>query len=337
MALYRWNTKVSWIGRVPWTEYMTQATYDALPSSKLTDNINRGIYTDSEDTTLEKFIKNWVEYCFSWGGGWWDNWPMVDVIVVAWWGGWGGWAYWLAWWGWGGWVKECKQYHLEWNSISVVVWSRGTLWSRNDYPTNWGDSCFWDIKACWWWNWCSYWKSASDWWNWWWWTVTYYIWSNRYTRPACWVDWWYEWWYNPWWGWWAWWPWNIAICGSYWWVWWIWYRSDIFCPWCLFSSWWSWWWSSTWQTVWHPWGWSCYHNWSSWGLWDATFYWWGWAWWWGSSCVAWTNWYQWVVMVRYPTDWSYWVCSSTWGNCCFTCDWYCYVEFTSDWTFTITW
>jgi hypothetical protein len=37
---------------------MTQDTYDALPSSKLTDNVNRGIYTDSEDTTLEKFIKN---------------------------------------------------------------------------------------------------------------------------------------------------------------------------------------------------------------------------------------------------------------------------------------
>ena len=42
-----------------------------------------------------------------------------------------------------------------------------------------------------------------------------------------------------------------------------------------------------------------------------------------------------IVEICYPIDWSYGIHSASWGDSCYTCDWYCVHRFTSNGTFTI--
>ena len=308
MALYRWCTKVSWIGRVPWTEYMTQDTYDALPSSKLTDNVNRGIYTDSEDTTLEKFIKNWVEYCLGWGG---EKIWTLELLVVWWWGWWS----WvtngvLAWWGWAWWLIYCPSYSTQSNTYNITIWK---WWS---IASPWTNSCFWWLVAYWGGRWSSY---------------SYYC-------QAC-LSWWSGWW---------------GVVGGCWWLWcsWQWYN------WWCWCTWWAWWWGWAWEawgnatttTSWNWWNWCCLDIsweycwyawwWAGWKQYNCTqWVWWCWCdycWWWGrwAGCGGWyTEWKDWIVIVRYKTSWSHIAWANWWTK--YVCWDYTIHCFTANWTFEV--
>lgn len=319
MALYRWSTKLAGIGSIPpSTQYMTQCCYDNLPSSKLTDWINRGIYTSDEDFTLEKFIKNWVEYCLGWWG-WVKSW-CIDILVVWWWGG--GTTQYVSWWWWAWWFIECSWYVL--NSLDVCYPVTVWCWWCSQFCTiieckgsNWWDSCFHSIKACWWWSWkprgCS--TSTIGWWSWWGWDYCY-----QYNYPWLWIDWqWNKWWnwclhYNWWWWGWAWTAWCNGSEAS-WGNWWAWKCSSISWELCRYAWGWGWgaWGTCTWWTWWCWWWWNWVNTCNTWC--NATYYWWWWGWW---DSRHWT-WYQWVVILRYKTDWSCWIKNTSIGWCKYEC------------------
>ena len=289
---------------------------------------------------------------------WWGG-KIVDVMVVAW--GWGGWnrvyySFGVWGWGWAGWyIEECKHFISE-DSYCIVVWAWWTPYQ------NWCNSCFWnEIVTLWWWKgwgWCwgswwwaslcnmsdlSYcyiwWEACAVWWKLWWhdWGLTWYYCSASAT---CWMWWW--------WGW-ACWPWmsNIRYActsysgGSFPWYWWKWvFNNFAWVTRCY--AWWGWGWSTDNSIRWY---WCCWwwNGWVRWTVWcNATTYWswWWWAWFSTSWDICWGCWCQWIVVVRYPTDWSYGINSAAGGNTCRTCtiDWveYCIHEFTSNWTFCIT-
>lgn len=281
------------------------------------------------DYRAVKMIKNWVEYFFP--SGWGSSCPTVDLLVVAWWGAWGSASYtgYCGWW-WGGWeVLQYYCYPLEENSYCVFIWG-GASGTKLCPWGNWWNSCFGGVVAYWWWwgwawtNWASAWTLWRNWWNWWWG-------GGNLAAGLCCTLWWYSthfwnaWWRGGlciwWWGWGAWWPWIAMYSSNYGWIWWPWITSDIPCKnnWCLYWTWWS-----PYYWLFYPWWWC--------NQWPATFYWWwgGWA---MCSC-AWWAWCKWIVYVRYKT-WGQ-INSSTWGNCCYTCDGYCIHEFTSNWTFSIS-
>lgn len=262
----------------------------------------------------------------------WPKMSCVDMLLV-WWGWWSiynwDWTtsmYW--WWGWGWWwVKELISEMIIWDQFNVVV---GAWWVRGDVDVDkrWWATCFWSISVSWW-GWAS---SNSD-----------YTWG--------WVDWWWAWWgadYRYWLKWWwkfSWWDWNARNSGWGWWAWWNWcnWNYDSFKAW----DWWLWVWSCISWTLRYYWWWGwwgsyndrcavawCWCHW--WGDWwicwrcrwcNATYYgwwWWGWGW----------NWCQWIVIVRYKTDWSCWINCATWWTK--TTSWaYTVHTFTSNWTFTI--
>lgn len=318
----------------------------------------------------QAIIDKWVDVCADltiddyaccindiptgWGG------KIVDVMVVAWWW-WGGMRNYntckdLWWWWWAGWYyEECKHFISE-DSYCIVVW---TWWGSN---TNWNPSCFWnEIIMLWWWHWDGY-----DWGSWWWasWcanSCNYYcfIWWDA---SACWILWWHPWgdmafYYDQrvhcqtaWWWWWACWKWNWNLryqCNqchswSFPWYWGLWVCNNF--AWIVRCYAW-WWWGGTMSSNNCYWYWCCW--WWEWWHWskawcNATTYWswWWWAWYNSYNNLNWWNWCQGIVIVRYPTDWSYGINSATGGNTCRTCtiDWvqYCIHEFTSNWTFTIT-
>lgn len=267
-----------------------------------------------------KAMNNWNEYCF---GSWWEDLHFVDVLVVWGWGG-GWWAYcsssgnrcWGWWWWW--WlVKEIMFYKLPDTSINVVIWAcwRGQSTGNG---TTWWNTCFGSIIWYWGWYWGGWWNDWWNWWNWWWAGGTYQS-TTRY---------WWRW--CPGWS-----PWAFNVNENYWWCWWWWnswltsrtqacganwYLSEIIWVWV-------WWWGgSSW------WGWGCW--WGGWTCQNATFYWW----WWGGSAywwrTCWCDWYQWLVVVRYPNDWSYWIKCAT-GGTVSTCWDYTIHCFTSNWTFCI--
>jgi len=384
MALYRWNTKVSWIWQsfnpenigTEWqvlTKTNSWYAYCDVPEELPTTWNVWDVLTKTAD---------WV--AFSAPQGWWSK--MVDVLLMWAWGWWGWW--WCTnvindWWGWWAWeLKIVNWYVVNSDSISVTVWAWGTWWNtwRPWVPWwNWCPTKFWDLSAMWgWWGWgwhnsnymdCWIWK---DWANWWWaWGWYIGVWQcmwrpfncgHYWAWPSC---------TNNNWNWWGWWG---GIWGN------AWFEGRPFCStsWnCKYFYWWPWKFVCFWGTVrciwwwWHWWSalyntapsnyvcwqnsllarlqWTCFWWWCWWAIspinwcnWTANTWWWGWGW--GSSTAwgwNWGNWGSWLAIVRYPTDWSYWITSSTWWNTCRTCtiDWveYCIHEFTSDWTFTITW
>ena len=265
--------------------------------------------------------------------GWWQY---VDALIVWGWGGWNGSSgATFMWWGWGGWWVIMWNHTAVDKETTVIIWCGG-LWVRSTDPNNWWDTCFWSLVAKGGW---AGWKWALEWYAWWSWWGGWWI----CNRTACdvlgwaWTYWyvtaqWYSWWswrsctsnFYSWGGGWAWWA--GTTCGGLWiiscisgtaqcYAWgggWT-GLASAWCPWCY------WWWDWSWQ----------YKCWCS-----ATTYW---SWWGGSHCCKGWDWCQGIVIVRYPTDWSYGINSSTGWNCCYTCDGYCIHQFTSDGTFTITW
>lgn len=260
----------------------------------------------------------------------------VDLTAVGWWGaGWGGWyccdGYHFAgsWW-WGGEVLSGK-YVLEKKSYDVVIWCWGKHVSgghdTSKYPwytsswLDWGDTKFGAITAHWWQGAKNYSNSlCSIWWTSW----GGYSWATPQRR--CWGGWW--------WG-----------AGAAW--------AACWCPFRHWGNGWAWkcwfgwwWWGGTYyfnsQDCWWAWGtwggwawWNCDQNWC-----NATCYWWWWGWWasryegtynWGDGC-------QWIVIVKYASDWSDWISCATWGTVTTeTIDdvEYCVHTFTANWTFCI--
>ena len=236
----------------------------------------------------------------------WPNYYFVDVLAVWWWGG--GWQ----WWGWG-WGHNISFWHrLSQSSTCIKIWAGGSWhWTRQTAGGNWWDTCFWELKACWWhwWyicdGWDSYFSSATM-------TVTQ---TSKCSRPAGWAS---------------------ASCSLIWSMNWAPWPSVCFHQWvCVQFGWW--WWGqeySYWR--WNGWaGW--WWNWAPDGydrIWcPANNYWWGWG---GSNwCWQWWAWCKWIVIVWYCTNWDCWFTCATWWNSCKTCNWYKIHCFTSDWTFTI--
>lgn len=262
----------------------------------------------------------------------------LDLMLVGW--GWGwGWdcyvsqAWYVGWWGgWWGWVVLCNCLESTWTEFPITI---GSWWAMN---TNGWDSCFGDIIAYWWgWGWCC--RCWLDWGSWW---------GGSWYRNCLWwacVDWqgqrggkWSSTWSCAWgWGWYT----CAWTCGDACGCWWCWYNA---CPYL---------WYNYWVASWWGWGqycctvaWICWGG--RWGYYRRNYYcaaWtsattcgsWGW---WGAACCCYCNAGSWawgMAVVKYPTDWSYGINSSTGWNCCYTCNWYCIHQFTSNWTFCITW
>lgn len=295
----------SCINAIPAAVYLTQAEYDALPSSKLTDWIP---YIIMSWTSIVCIMRNWQKYSVS---------RFLDIVVV--WGGWWGWAVcvfrnWnleeVHWWWWGWWwnVIACTVINPD-NVYTVSIWSWWIWWRWNNCKwCDWWTTCFWSIVAIWWTWWC-----PRVWWN---------SWSGGSWGAGWWAS------NGTWWGWgWAWATWGwCAWNNSLWWNWWTWL--------CWYG--WGWgWWSVAYAGVWWAWV-----DW--WGTWwyyscqsyNATNY--GWGWWWAvqtQNCYWWDG-CQWVVIVCYKTDWSCWINCATWWTKTTSWD-YTVHRFTSDWTFTI--
>ena len=270
--------------------------------------------------------------------GW--GWCYVDLLVV----GWGWWGDSFAGWG-GGWFIELSKYQID-GGYGIDIWMWGAIWCNwwdshfGEIIAYWGGAWWWCAGGSWWWGWCSSCTGINQGWdactykiNW-----TVYTWWHSGGAATSWCnnrD-------NWWWGWW----WAGAIwgcrtsncyswsCGG------AWLFSDISGECCQYAWWWGGWsccTATTWG-AWGAWGWGSWRCWSC----DATYYWW---WWWGNGCshTAWC-WYQWIVIVRYPTDWSYWITDWEWG-CKYVCGDYvihCYTEWWFFWpkiwfTYLIVW
>lgn len=290
------------------------------------------------------------------GGG---NSFYVDALVVGgwWWWGWRSGANCSSgWWWWGGWVCFRYKYSLEWNSFPVVVWAWWTA-GANTWTSwwMWGNSCFsWIIAwgGGWWWGWSS---SAVSW-SWWcicgWsggWAAAWY---GSWTYWWLWFDWWHRW--------------GNSYCRSFWWGWGGAGGSPItmafMCYTCAMSSsfashmlttpWWPWistqFWGIT-ITLWAGGAGSLVQNggytdtwwWTANSAWVSNCWWWGWGWVDNSYCwcaYAWWVWWSWTVIIRYPTDWSYWInCATWWTVTTCTISWteYKIHKFNSSWTFCI--
>ena len=230
-----------------------------------------------------------------WGWGWWGP------------GQWGGGDWYCSgswWWGWEVIYSECYGFTISSFNISIWAWWWPHLdWCNTIVSWTWIEN----IIARWWKQWDNpkwQWWASWSWCIWWW----YYYYSSVH---AWWWGWWATW---NWWGWWwcvwgNWWTW---LCWYWWWGWW--YNGSSCWAWC------DWWWNASYCRPWN----------------DATNYWW----WWGAASgginwVTWWCWYQWMVEICYPTDWSYGITSATWGDCCYTCNGYCVHRFTSNGTFCV--
>lgn len=252
----------------------------------------------------------------------WHVYWYVDLLVVWWWGGWSRATDCFAWWWWGaGWFIYSHCLPISENVESCPV-SVGAWWAMN---CNWCPTYFWnstpwsEFYAYWWGAWWAYSTACNgwSWWGWGWWRCT-----NGWTGTA--------------------WQWNKGgtWCYSYWWWWWGWANlqgrdSTYACRWwdgwaalanyisggLVYYAWW-WgggtsrcctsstpWWSGGSGAWWD--GGTCGHRWRN----AVTYWsWWGGGWWWTSN-YCWWAWCQWVVYIRYHTDWSDWIKpTSTWGT-----------------------
>lgn len=276
----------------------------------------------------------------------------VDVLLVWWWG-WGGGAssqdsaWW--WWGWG-WVEYKQAHRVVWTSFSVTVWAWGSWWDAVAW-TDWWVSSFWNLRALWWWG---GWVSFANWsvWNNGWgawcpntsWTATYW-WVGYATSFNLWHNWadgnrdtgyWNRYrggqWGSSQFNWTA----TTALnSGSSFNIWWY----------TLYAA--EWWWGG-----------EHWHYSSSWGSSsDSNYYCTQWSsstavWWWGGGAAkewnnysdrqmgqsTWWNGQNGIVIIAYPTDWSYWFTSATWWTITTsTAFWKQYKvhTFTANWTFTI--
>lgn len=262
-------------------------------------------------------------------------WATISVMLVWWWGGGWGWCYDndFCWWWWGWWwqVVICNSLSI-WAQTTVVIWA-GWAWWRCDKVTNWWDTKVGTVIAYWWWHWWKAFSSWSSWWNWWWWW-----WRGWYWWAWCNYCWWDACNYSSWWGgWWAWGNWYKSTSQYEPWDWWSWCYTNFSWVYCYYAWGGGWWLSSWWadRNVARWWAWWWWTWWKSHGDWcGATYYWWWWGgyWWWYGWCYWWA-WFQWLVIIKYPTSCWYTI---TWWQCCYTCNWYKYHCFTSNWTITVS-
>ena len=234
-----------------------------------------------------------------------STWPKtwyIDILVVWWGWNWSAPRWWWGWGWWAWWLIEINWYPISWENCPVTVWGIGQ------------DSCFWFQVAKWWWNWWGCGWRWGDWWSWWWWWAQWWAWWAWISWQ--WNNWWNYNWNSGWWWWWAWWAWCNATNVNTPWNWWSWKCSCISwsCQW--YSAWWWWWWANG-STWWTWWWWDGKPYWTRWC--DATSYW-SW-WWWSVNGTAWC-WCQWIVILRYKTDWSCWICGNSLWWCKYTCGQY---------------
>lgn len=225
----------------------------------------------------------------------------IDLLVVWWWWGWWHWSWWSSWnspwWGWWAWwYILCTCYPITEKS-SIVVWA----WWPNS--NNWWSSIAFWLTAYGWWRWqmgtTSSWYSACPWGSWWWW-------SNW-----CWCCWQGHNWstQHPWW-------WGWACSPGTWNTWWAWCQNTLLWYEQYFAAWWWWRWWYWWTWWWWNWYWVGWA--SAWQPWTTRGSWW----WWGNCGTwspAWWDWCQWIVVVRYKTDWSWWLCPTSAWWCKYTC------------------
>ena len=257
----------------------------------------------------------------------------IEFLLVAWGGAWGirnGWG-----WGWG-WIIQCNSYEiLSPSENCIVIGSGGVRPSGNYLVHNWGDSCFWNIVACWGgWGWsCG--KNTTDCWPWanWgsgWGGATWYrLWGEAVSWQGC--------------------PWGDG--GGYSWGGWGWY-SCAGCPattrnnpwgnggeWlasCIsgacyvYSSWGG---GSSYCGNYAHWGTGAWNGgcWQCWRGGNATNYGWGGGASWMRRCDTAWSWYQGVFILRYPSSCWY---DITWGTK-YLCNGYCIHCFTSSGTLTV--
>ena len=295
----------------------------------------------------------------SWGscaGDWCCGWGAGNSDATWCWWGWG-WSNSLVWgygWNWWWWVVLIS-YPTDWSwGVSCWCWwcvSQCWDYTIHCFTTDWEFFPF-DTSSCkhfcylWvWWGW--WWRCIStvrlNWWGGWWevrlgtYTVLcneipITIWAGGNFATDGWdthiwyltIRWWKWTWSNVWWASWSsykWWVSSNCSSGWGWWAGWQWCRAVTTSGW----RWWDW---ICWYWWW--WWWGCGGAWvDGWGNYgsNANNYWWGW---WGRG-----KWCQWMVEICYLEDWTCWFTTATWGDSCYTCNWYCVHRFTSDWTFTI--
>lgn len=264
----------------------------------------------------------------------------VDILTVWWWA----WSYSQCWWSWW-WVYEMTKMpiYTQWPSpISVWKWWTATSGCCAWWQTSalWITTWWWTIQCSWTpldkqrWTSCTLKKTewcysiTNYWWAWWvsgWqngncnWRCVWCAWYNSDKCDLV-VDWALPWWWytsritwqeRTYWWWW----WNGYSCCWCFYPWNYWWASDkvLVLPSCWGWAWWNWYWSNQYvfRVNWYNWCSSCvmpdccftYND-----VWnhccDATYYWWWWWWWWWKWC-------QWVAIIRYPTDWSYWLSNNT--------------------------
>lgn len=222
----------------------------------------------------------------------------ADVLLVAW--GWysGG----RAWW-WGGWVSLREKIWL-WDSLtySITVWAAWVSgWVGGSTTMVW----VWTVYGG---------ESTSN--------YDDYAWKSWYAglniKTYPWGEY-GDWTYNGmwWWGWafWEWWNWvgSNTRTGTVWGDWGEWLISDITGTTAYYGRWGA---GATDRDSWQHWTDWTTHTWY--GVWGG---------------IQWSA-QGWVVIIRYPTDWSYGINSATWGTV--TTSWgYTIHTFTSDGTFTI--
>ena len=263
----------------------------------------------------------------------------VDLLIVWWWGwGWGanpnswygGWFAWW-WWGWGVLKREHQEINLKSYTVKVGEWGSGwTSWDNNTDWENWGTSSFGELYALWG-GWAG-WTQWKQWANWWWWgeggsnNWGLWLWSADYEVR----DWWAFYTYgNSGWTGWTWGQWGSIKQ--------TWGADGSLNPWLYFSICWN----RYYVSEWGGWGsWHYYRDWDWYGAWaTSNAIWWGWG---GGYCARgnWDGaaWKDGIVVVAYPTDWSYWFSSASWGTittATYLGKTYNVHTFTEDWTFTI--
>lgn len=223
-----------------------------------------------------------------------ENPKYVDVELVWWWWGWsmgseggsacacfsyrcGG-----AWWGW---MVSCRQFVIKTPCIyNVIVWEWWKQWETNTPWCNGWDTKFWEITAYWWWGVGN--ARATGW-----------GWGHGVDEKlALYGDQWYS---SG-----TWWSFGANGCSWHWW-WWAGSPWESSWKWCQYSiHWWNW------RKSFIDWCW--YWAWAGWancGEVRCHGEWWGncWSWWFLN-----TNWTDWIVLIRYPKDWSYWYKCAMW-------------------------
>ena len=348
-----------------WTKVNVQ--YDLNDKQSQIDTINETISHLWWIRKVDVLVLGW--WGWGWGWSWYWNW-------YSWWWGWAWqlkviewvalkndvfsvvvWTWWT-WWTW--WASWCTI--TAWNN-----WNASKFWKI--VAIGWGWGWAWCASTIWAWNW-------NNWWNWWgaWWnSATIWYW---YSKPwASWF-WWHIWWSATgcasdtsvifWWGWgwvwWDWWNWPTTF-NSPWKLlsWQVWGRWIATCFWWTLRCLWWWWWAS-WASAqsillyfcgsmqyidpnlnaiynWICYWWGCNGNYNC-CNWVANTWWGGWGGhWYAWNQAKWWAWWSWLVIVRYPTDCSYWIKTATGGTITTaTIDWIEYKvhTFTSSWTFEIT-